>query len=216
LAEVDARPIVTAALVAGLLAGYGIAMPVGPVGTYLVALTARSSLRVGACGALGVASADGFYATVAVLAGSAVAPFLVPIVDPLRWVSFVVLLALAALGAAKAIRSYRSHRLAGITQPTPPSPRAAYFSMLGMTLLSPMTVIYFTALVLGGSATPNPSPLERLTFAAAAFLASTTWQLLLATSGALLGRALTGHVGRLATALLSSLVITALAIRLVA
>ena len=49
----------TAALLAGLLAGYGIAMPVGAVATYLVTLTARTSARVGAAGALGVASADG-------------------------------------------------------------------------------------------------------------------------------------------------------------
>ena len=65
-----------AAVVAGLLAGYGIAMPVGPVGTYLVGLTARSSLRVGACAALGVASADGLYALMAAVAGSALAPLL--------------------------------------------------------------------------------------------------------------------------------------------
>jgi threonine/homoserine/homoserine lactone efflux protein len=48
---------VSAALAAGLLAGYGIAMPVGAVGAYLVALTARTSLRTGVFAALGVASA---------------------------------------------------------------------------------------------------------------------------------------------------------------
>ncbi|MGV9573326.1 hypothetical protein ACWDRX_29400, partial [Streptomyces nigra] len=41
----DASDVVTAALVAGLLAGYGIAVPVGAVATYLVSLTARTSLR---------------------------------------------------------------------------------------------------------------------------------------------------------------------------
>ena len=40
------------ALVAGLLAGYGIAIPVGAVATYLLTLTARTSLKVGACAAL--------------------------------------------------------------------------------------------------------------------------------------------------------------------
>jgi hypothetical protein len=53
---------VIAALIAGLVAGYGIAMPVGAVATYLVALTARSSLKVGVFAALGVASADSLYA----------------------------------------------------------------------------------------------------------------------------------------------------------
>ncbi|WP_238163468.1 LysE family transporter [Kribbella capetownensis] len=206
----------TAALVAGLLAGYGIAMPVGPVGTYLVALSARSSLRVGACAASGIASADGIYALVAAAAGSALAPLLVPIVMPLRWVSLVVLLGLAALGAIRAVRRYRAHRLTGITQEMPVAGRTAYFGLLGMTLLSPMTVIYFAALVLGGSGSSDPAVVERVIFVLAAFIASATWQLLLATGGALLGRALTGHLGRLLTALASTIVIAVLAIRLVA
>ena len=57
----------TGALLAGLLAGFGIAIPVGAVATYLVTLTARTSARVGAAGAFGVASADGLYALVAVV-----------------------------------------------------------------------------------------------------------------------------------------------------
>ncbi|MFE4795305.1 hypothetical protein ACFRFL_09395, partial [Streptomyces sp. NPDC056708] len=68
-AETDSRTRMIAVLVAGLLAGYGIAIPVGAVGTYLVGLTARTSLRTGACAALGVATADGLYAVVAVGGG---------------------------------------------------------------------------------------------------------------------------------------------------
>lgn len=212
--EVDPRSVVTGALVAGLLAGYGIAMPVGPVGTYLVALTARSSLRVGACAALGIASADGIYALVALVAGSALAPLLAPIVVPLRWVSVVVLLVLAVSGAVKAVRRYRAHRLTGITQEMPVGAFKAYVGLLGMTLLSPMTVVYFAALVLGGSSSMAAG--ERAVFVVAAFVASASWQLLLAGGGALLGRALTGHLGRLLTALGSSVVIVVLAVRLVA
>ncbi|TCO32830.1 arginine exporter protein ArgO [Kribbella steppae] len=205
----------TGALVAGLLAGYGIAIPVGPVGTYLVALTARTSWRVGACAALGIASADGIYALVAAVAGSALAPLLAPIVVPLRWVSVAVLLALAASGGIKAVRRYRAHRLTGITQELPVGALKAYVGMLGMTLLSPMTMIYFAALVLG-SGSANSNPAERAVFVIAAFVASASWQLLLAGSGALLGRALTGHRGRLLTALGSSVVIVVLAVRMVA
>lgn len=213
--EVDSRPVVTGALVAGLLAGYGIAMPVGPVGTYLVALTARSSWRVGSCAALGVASADGIYALVAAVAGSALAPLLDPIVVPLRWVSVVVLLALAVSGAIKAVRRYRAHRLTGVTQEMPVKALQAYGGMLGMTLLSPMTVIYFAALVLGSGSGHNSS-VERGVFVIAAFVASASWQLLLAGGGALLGRALTGHLGRLLTAVGSSTLIAVLAVRLIA
>jgi threonine/homoserine/homoserine lactone efflux protein len=44
---------VIAAVLAGLVAGYSIAIPVGPMTTYLIALAARTSVRVGAAAALG-------------------------------------------------------------------------------------------------------------------------------------------------------------------
>ncbi|MFF6953119.1 LysE/ArgO family amino acid transporter [Streptomyces iakyrus] len=204
----------TAALVAGLLAGYGIAVPVGAVGTYLVSLTARTSLRTGVCAALGVATADGLYALAATLGGTALASALRPVLGPLRWVCVLVLLALAAWGAATAVREYRGHRLATRTSPTPPSPTRAFLGLLGITLLNPTTVIYFAALVLGSQATGPAGPLEQGVFVLAAFAASASWQVLLAGSGALLGRALTGRRGRLATALAASGVMTALAVRM--
>ncbi|MER5209842.1 LysE family transporter [Streptomyces sp. NPDC002838] len=223
----------TAALLAGLLAGYGIAVPVGAVGTYLVSLTARTSLRTGACAALGVATADGLYALVATLGGSALAGALRPALVPLRWASVLVLVALALWGAATAVRQYRRHRLA--TRSDPPAPRAlltdlrdaaeirqkgpsparVFLGLLGITLLNPTTVIYFAALVLGTRAEDAVRPLEQGVFVLAAFAASASWQLLLAGGGALLGRALTGHRGRLVTALVSSGVIMALAVRMV-
>ncbi|MGI5365623.1 lysine transporter LysE [Streptomyces sp. A244] len=204
----------TAALVAGLLAGYGIAVPVGAVGTYLVSLTARTSLRTGVCAALGVATADGLYALAATLGGTALASALRPVLGPLRWVCVLVLLALAAWGAVTAVREYRGHRLATRTSPAPPSPARAFLGLLGITLLNPTTVIYFAALVLGSQATGPAGPLEQGVFVLAAFAASASWQVLLAGSGALLGRALTGRRGRLATALAASGVMTALAVRM--
>ncbi|MEU1406560.1 LysE family transporter [Streptomyces sp. NPDC005728] len=204
----------TAALLAGLLAGYGIAVPVGAVGTYLVSLTARTSLRTGACAALGVATADGLYALLAAAGGSALAAALRPVLTPLRWASALVLAVLAVQCAVLALRQYRAHRLA--TRPERPVPGAAraYFGLLGITLLNPVTVIYFAALVLGTSTADAVRPLERVVFVLAAFAASASWQLLLAGGGALLGRALTGLRGRLVTALLSSGVMLVLAVRM--
>ncbi|MFI1164712.1 LysE family transporter [Streptomyces sp. NPDC020801] len=204
----------TATLVAGLLAGYGIAVPVGAVATYLVSLTARTSLRTGVCAALGIATADGLYALLATLGGSALAAALRPVLVPLRWASAGVLAALAVRCAVGALRQYRAHRLATRPGPPPPSPVRAYLVLLGITLLNPTTVIYFAALVLGTRTVDAVPPLEQGVFVLAALAASASWQLLVAGSGALLGRALTGHRGRLATALLSSGVMTALAVRM--
>ncbi|MFI8091163.1 LysE family transporter [Streptomyces sp. NPDC086080] len=204
----------TTALLAGLLAGYGIAIPVGAVGTYLVSLTARTSARTGVCAALGVATADGLYALAATLGGSALAAALRPVLDPLRWVCVLVLLALAAWGTVTAVRRYRGHRLATRAEDAPPSPARAYAALLGITLLNPTTVIYFTALVLGSRSGETAGVPERTVFVVAAFAASASWQLLLAGGGALLGRALTGRRGRLLTALAAGGVMTALALRM--
>ncbi|MFF7970070.1 LysE family transporter [Streptomyces sp. NPDC007905] len=204
----------TAALLAGLLAGYGIAVPVGAVGTYLVSLTARTSLRTGACAALGVATADGLYALLAAAGGSALAAAMRPLLTPLRWASALVLGVLALWGAILALRQYRARRHSSRPERPVPGAARAYLGLLGITLLNPVTVIYFAALVLGTSTADAVRPLERAVFVLAAFAASASWQLLLAGSGALLGRALTGRRGRLATALLASGLILVLAVRM--
>jgi arginine exporter protein ArgO len=210
-AEAAAFSAVTGALFAGLLAGYGIAIPVGAVGTYLVALTARTSLKTGLAAALGVATADGVYALVAVLGGAAIAGVLVPVAGPLRLVSAGVLVVLAARGAVVALRSHRDTAARPVTAL---APGRAYVSLLGVTLVNPATVVYFTALVVGDRAGTAAPAAEQVVFVLAAFAASASWQALLAGGGALLGRVLTGPRGRLITALVSSAVISALAVRL--
>ncbi|WP_030669437.1 LysE family transporter [Streptomyces sp. NRRL B-1347] len=203
-------------LVAGLVAGYGIAMPVGAVATYLVGLTARTSLRVGACAALGVATADGLYALVATVAGAAAAHAVEPVMGPLRWVSASVLIAIAVRAAVAAVRRHRAPDTAAPRVGSPPSPARAYTTFLGITLLNPTTVVYFAALVVGGRSGSGADHLGQAVFTLAAFAASASWQLLLAGGGALLGRALTGRRGRLVTTLTSSAVITGLAVHLLA
>lgn len=193
---------------AGLVAGYGIAIPVGAVGTYLMALTARTSLRIGAAAALGVATADGLYALISTLGGSALAPLIAPVTVPLRWVSAAVLVVLAVRGAGKAVAGFR--RPQAVSERELADPVRAYATLLGITMLNPLTLIYFTALVVGG-----PTTGDGVVFVLAAFAASASWQLLLAGGGALLGRLLTGPKGRLATTLASSAVIVGLAVGLV-
>ena len=213
-AGTDLRPVVRAALAAGLLAGYGIAIPVGAVGAYLVALTARTSFRTGAFAALGVATADVVYALIAVCGGAALAPALRPVTQPLRWGSAVVLIALAAYGTVTAVRRYRERRDdAAADRPASGAVRA-YLGMWGMTMMNPLTIVYFTALVLGRQAAATPGRTDQAVFVVAVFVASASWQLVLAGSGAFLGRVLTGSRGRLVTGLASSILIGVLAVHL--
>ncbi len=202
------------ALVAGLLAGYGVAVPVGAIAALIISLTARTSLRVGAAAALGVASADGVYALAAVLGGAAIASLISPIATTLRWAAAAVLLALAARTAVTAIRHHREgaspRPVGGMSRP-----RVAYLTLLGLTLLNPATIVYFGALVLGRQSTDGLGVAGSAAFVAAAFVASASWQLFLAAGGNVVGRVVTGPRGRLITALVSSLVITVLAIGLI-
>ncbi|MER5964567.1 LysE family transporter [Streptomyces sp. NPDC002057] len=206
----------TAVLVAGLLAGYGIAIPVGAVGANLVAVTARAGWRTGVGAALGVATADGAYALLAVAGGSALVPLLTPVTTPLRWASAVVLAVLAVRAAYAALAAYRTGGLSSRDDGTVLSPARAYLAFLSITLLNPMTVVYFAALVLATGPSGPATLSDRTVFVVAALVASASWQLLLALGGTLLGRTLTGVRGRLATALASSTLIVVLAVRLVA
>jgi arginine exporter protein ArgO len=154
---------VSAAFLAGVVAGYGVAMPVGGIAVLIAGLSARTSLRIGAAAGLGAATADGIYALVAVLGGAAIAGLVAPVATPLRWAAAAVLLVLAG--------------------------RTAFVALRGR----------------GGSSGGG------FWFVAGAFLASASWQLLIAGGGSVIGRVLTGDRGRLITALVSSAVIAALA-----
>ena len=88
----------------------------------------------------------------------------------------------------------------------------AYLMLLGMTLVNPLTVLYFTALIIGLDPAALGSPAGKIIFVIGAGTASAAWQLLLACGGALVGRLLTGPRGRLITALGSALLITVFAL----
>lgn len=209
------------AIVAGLVAGYGIAIPIGAVAPALVVLTARTSWRTGAAAALGIATADGGYALLAVLGGSALVNVVRPISEPLRWLAFLVLVVLAVRVGYVGIREFRRTGSTALaeTDRSPSEnrrtdrmsrPSAAYLGFLGITVLNPATIGYFAALIMGdpGSFT---IPFEAGAFVLAAFVASASWQLLLVGGGVALSTALTGRRGRLVTALVSGVLIAALA-----
>jgi arginine exporter protein ArgO len=205
---------VTGALVAGLLAGYGIAIPIGAVGAYLVTLSATAGPRVGAAAALGVATVDGLYAAVAVLGGTALSGRIAPYAGVAHRLAALVVLVVAGWLVVGAIRRYRRHATATAGRDTALTPVRAYAVLLGMTLLNPTTLVYFGAVVVGGQAGALGGPATGVVFVVAAFLASASWQLLLAAGGLLLGRLLTGPRGRLVTTLAAAGVVVALAIRL--
>lgn len=200
----------THAWLAGLAAGYGIAMPVGAIAVLIVSVSARSSFWVGAVGGLGAATADLCYAAVATSSGYALAPVLHGIAGPLRVAGAIVLGAVAVRGLHAAWQA----RAAG-SNATMQAPRArrTYLGFLGITLLNPLTVLYFAALVIAGQA-PVAGTATASAFVVGVFLASLSWQLLLAGTGAALHRTRLG-ASRLWTGLVANALIGAFAVQLV-
>ena len=195
-------------LISGLVTGYAIAVPVGAVAVMIIAVSARTSWRTGAAAGLGVATVDGGYALVAVVAGTAVARALEPVSAGLTAVSVVVLLGIAALTLRHAFRPEREDgRLARTWTPV-----RAWLTFAAITAINPATVLYFAAIVLGGTVEID-GPGEGTVFVVAAFAASASWQVFVASIGSGLGRWIAGPRGRRTTGVLAALAIAALALK---
>ena len=194
---------------AGLLAGFGIAIPPGAVSVLIMTTGMRQGFQRGFMAGAGAATADLIYATAASLAGTALVALLLPISRPLRIVGGAVLLGLAAYGLCRGLRKPGSAASA--------VPRvgsiAIYAQLLGITLINPLTIVYFVALILGRNGSDASSLTGRVLFVLGAALGSLSWQTVLAGLGSILHDRLPPRVRVLAT-LLGNLIIAALGARI--
>jgi arginine exporter protein ArgO len=202
------------ALLEGIAAGLGIAIPVGPIAVLLVDLSMRRGFVHAVPAAIGAASADLAYAGVAALLGTAAADALRPYEGTLRALSVAVLLAIAAWRAWTLLRD----RSGETTQPKAErrierGGAPTYLAFLGLTLLNPATIAYFAALIVGLQAGALLGAEAKALFVLGAFLASAAWQLTLAAAGGVLHHRLPRNAS-LVTGLVGTAVIVALAVRL--
>ncbi len=186
------------ALFGGIVAGLAVAVPVGAVGALIVMTGAHRGWRVAAAGGLGAATVDALYASPAVVGGSAVTAAVGGVATPLRWQAGLVLLTLGAMMLRSGWAS-RSRTPAAGPSRLFGTPGRAYVSVFGVTAVNPATVIYFTALVAGGSLV-DPTLANGAAFVLGVLIGSAAWQLVLAAGGSLLGAALVGDRGRRWTA----------------
>jgi arginine exporter protein ArgO len=174
------------AALAGALAGYAIAIPVGAIAVLIIHTGLTQGLRSALAAGAGAATADLIYASIAALAGLWVVSMIGPLVGPLRLAGGAILVAFG-LRRLYVLRSARE-TVAPMTarEGARRSHGRTYVAMLGLTLLNPATVVYFTALTVGLPFLGDVA--DRLAFAAAAGAASLSWQWLLAFAAAALGR----------------------------
>jgi arginine exporter protein ArgO len=200
------------ALLEGIVAGLGIAVPVGPIAVLLVDRAMRRGFADAIPAALGTASADLIYATVAALLGAAAADGLRPLERPLHVTSAVVLLAIAGVRVWRLLRA--RDRGARLTERVRDRGNAStYLAFLGLTLLNPVTVAYFAALILGLQSDSLTGTTAKTLFVAGAFAASAAWQVTLVGAGAVFHHRLSPNAS-LVTGLIGNTVIVLLAVRL--
>lgn len=168
------------ALTLGALAGFGIAIPVGAIAVLIVQTGIRCGFLCAAAAGAGAATADLLYAVLAIAGGNRVASSLAPIQQPLRWISAAILFAIALSGLRRLVPS------PDVAAPGPPSPTGrihTYARFLGLTVANPLTVVYFVTVVLGSGLADGLTRIQGLAFAVGAFLASLSWQTVLAATG---------------------------------
>ncbi|WNM24515.1 LysE family transporter [Demequina capsici] len=202
----------TGALVAGIVAGLAVAIPVGAIAVLVIYQSAEHGLRTGAAAALGTASADGVYSIVAVVLGAAVAPLVASVQTPLRVVSAVTLAGLAFAMLRPVWTPARPAMPSGEARAVA-TPWRTYLVFLGLTMANPTTVVYFAALVAGATLGPDPATADRFAFVLGVLGASAVWQLTLALLGSALRRLLMTPGARRWSALIGGVLVLGLAVK---
>lgn len=157
----------------GIVIGFAIAAPVGPIGLLCIQRTLQDGRKYGFVSGLGAASADGIYGAIAGFGLTFVSSFLVA---QQLWLALIGGLFLCYLGvktflsepAKKAVYAQRD----GLFK--------AYASTFILTLTNPITILSFVAIFAGlGLAAADQDYAEALTLVAGVFTGSVSWWLLL-------------------------------------
>lgn len=165
-------------LLRGLVLGFSIAAPVGPIGVLCIRRTLADGRAAGLASGLGAATADALYGCIAGFGLTFLSGFLVSQQTWLRlaggaflcWLGIKTLLARPVENRQAVPEAPRSHGLAG-----------AYASTLFLTLTNPMTILSFAAIFAGlglaGSGGRDYASAGMLVLGV--FLGSAAWWLLL-------------------------------------
>lgn len=162
-------------LLKGLVIGFAIAAPVGPIGVLCIRRSLADGMRAGFISGLGAATADALYGCVAGFGLTAISSFLV---GQKLWLGLAGGLFLGWMGArtfaakpaSDAARAARATSFAG-----------NFFSTLALTLTNPATILSFAAVFAGfGLGTTASDYADALALVLGVFLGSAAWWLMLA------------------------------------
>ena len=168
----------------GVTAGLALAIPVGPMALLLIDTTVRQGLRVGAAGALAMATVDGGYAITVFLAGSAISVLLGSFGLWLSLLGALILLILGVQTIYRAAAAGKAFKQAEAEKQESASAGKTFLKFAGATIVNPPTALYFLAITpsLAGLSSENPVA-STAAFATGVFLGSAVWQQSLALAG---------------------------------
>jgi threonine/homoserine/homoserine lactone efflux protein len=166
----------------GLIIGFSIAVPVGPVGLLCLRRSLTDGRVAGLVSGLGAATADALYGMIAALGLTAVTHLLIEHQRPLQLGGglFLLYLGLTTLRAKPPAIEARAATASNL--------RAAYLSTVVLTLANPMTILSFLGIFAGlGAGTARGTPLAAFTLVLGVFLGSAAWWLILSFTAAAFG-----------------------------
>jgi threonine/homoserine/homoserine lactone efflux protein len=129
-------------LLKGLVIGFSIAAPVGPIGVLCIRRALTEGRSAGFSAGLGAATADAVYGCIAGFGVTFVSGFLV---DQEAWIRLIGGLFLCYLGA----RAFSAEPAAGTESAQGSGLMAVYGSTFLLTLTNPMTILSFAAVFAG-------------------------------------------------------------------
>jgi len=172
----------------GMLIGFSIAAPVGPIGVLCIRRSLTGGRLIGLVTGLGAATADAFYGSIAGFSLTLISSFLI---GQAAWIRLVGGLFLAYLGI-KTLLSKPADRPA---QAGGMNLVGAYSSTLLLTLTNPMTILSFVAIFAGlGAGLSGHGYIPAVSVVLGVFTGSSCWWLLLSTGASLLRGRLTSNI----------------------
>lgn len=160
-------------LVRGVLIGFSIAAPVGPIGVLCIRRTLADGRMAGLATGLGAATADACYGAIAALGITAISGLLLNHQAVIRLVGglFLCYLGLKTFFATPAERAVAVAAR---------SVRQAYLSAVALTLTNPATILSFVAIFAGvGAGTSNGVSGAATLLVGGVFIGSALWWMLL-------------------------------------
>lgn len=156
-------------LLKGILIGFSLAAPVGPVGIMCIRRTLTYGYRRGIISGLGAAAADSVYAIVAAFGITLISNF---IVQEEYWIRLVGGILLLALG----VRTLLVEPVEQASTITSNGHAGAFLSMFLLTFTNPMTLFAFAVVFAGiGAGSAVSDYLTATTLVAGVFLGSGLW-----------------------------------------